>query len=117
MEKDFLFVIDGAPYGDWRGREVLDMAFAMTAFDHTTALLFTGAGVNWLRVNQEPGVIGQKSVLRNLSAAGLFGITAIYADTQSLRRFGMQTMPEALDVTETDSQTLLYTQFDHVVQL
>lgn len=50
-----LIVIDQPPYGSWAGREALDMAFSLAAFDQPVTLLFCGAGVNWLRKGQEPG--------------------------------------------------------------
>ena len=53
-----LIVIDQAPYGSWTGREALDMVFSLAAFDQPAALLFMGAGVNWLRKSQDAGGIG-----------------------------------------------------------
>ena len=44
-----LIMIDQAPYGTWSGREALDMAFSLAAFDQAASLLFTGAGVHWLK--------------------------------------------------------------------
>ena len=54
-----LIIIDQSPYGAWTGREALDMAFSLAAFDQSASLLFTGAGVNWLRQSQEAGGITQ----------------------------------------------------------
>lgn len=53
MDQTHLIVIDSPPYGDWRGREALDMAFSLAAFDRPVALLFRGEGVNWLRPGQK----------------------------------------------------------------
>lgn len=79
-----LVVIDQPPYGSWRGRESLDMALSLAAFDQHASLLFTGAGVNWLRKGQDPAGISQKAVERNVSAATIFGIEEILADRHSL---------------------------------
>jgi tRNA 2-thiouridine synthesizing protein C len=84
-----LIVIDQAPYGSWSGREGLDMAFSLAAFDQSCALLFSGAGVNWLRTGQQPDGLGQKSVAQNLGAAAIFGVEALYADAQACQRYGL----------------------------
>ncbi|MFV8571009.1 DsrE family protein [Marinobacter sp. SBS5] len=84
-----LIVIDQAPYGSWVGREALDMAFSLAAFDQPAAMLFTGAGVNWLRKGQQPSGVGQKSAEKNLSAAPLFGIEALIADKHACQHYGM----------------------------
>ena len=84
-----LIIVDQPPYGNWAGREALDMVFSLAAFDQPAALLFTGAGVNWLRKQQAPDAIGQKSVEKNLSAAPMFGVEEILADAASCERFGL----------------------------
>lgn len=89
-----LIVVDQAPYNSWSGREALDMALSLAAFDQPVALLFTGPGVNWLRAGQSPALIEQKSVEKQLGAAGIFGVDALYADQIACRRF--QLTAEAL---------------------
>lgn len=84
-----LIIVDQPPYGNWAGREALDMVFSLAAFDQPAALLFTGAGVNWLRKQQAPDAIGQRSVEKNLSAAPMFGVEEILADAASCERFGL----------------------------
>ncbi|HET8850610.1 MAG TPA: DsrE family protein [Marinobacter sp.] len=82
-----LIVVDQAPYSNWNGREALDMALSLAAFDQPVALLFTGPGVNWLRSGQNPGRIEQKSVEKQLAAAGIFGVEALYADQTACDRY------------------------------
>lgn len=82
-----LIVIDQAPYGSWTGREALDMVFSLAAFDQPASLLFTGAGVNWLRKSQDASGIGQKTVEKNLSAAPVFGVEQILAEQSACERF------------------------------
>ena len=65
------------------------MAFSLAAFDQPAAMLFTGAGVNWLRQGQQPEGVGQKSAEKNLSAAPLFGIEALMADEHACQRYGL----------------------------
>lgn len=117
MPSRYLFVIDRAPYGDWSGREALDMAFSAAAFEQPVALLFTDAGVQWLRDQQQPAAIQQKTVSRNLSAAALFGVEALYADQASLDRFGLSQTEPSLAVTPIDSIRQIENQFTDVVRL
>lgn len=87
------------------GREALDMAFALAAFDQPVSLLFTGAGVNWLRNGQITDAIEQKSLEKNLAAAPIFGISAIMADASACRRYGLDTedLPDQVSLTDTDA--------------
>ncbi|XKH00776.1 DsrE family protein [Marinobacter nauticus] len=84
-----LIVVDQAPYGSWAGREALDMSLSLAAFDQPVALLFIGAGVNWLRKQQAPEGIGQKSLEKNLSAAPIFGVETIMACAGACQRYGL----------------------------
>lgn len=112
---DTLIVIDTAPYGDWRGREALDMALSLAAFDRPVALLFRGAGVNWLRPDQDGNAIAQKTVSRNLGAARMFGVAGIFADSRGLARFAVdQPVPEVEPVAP---DATFYRRFTQVIQL
>lgn len=112
-----LIVIDRLPYGDWRGREALDMAFSLAAFDRPVTLLFRGAGVNWLRPGQSADLIDQKSVERNLSAATVFGVSALIADKAALRQYRLSRDQLPGAATEADLSAAFYQQFDSVVAL
>lgn len=103
-----LIVIDQSPYGTWAGREALDMAFSLAAFDQSVSLLFMGAGVNWLRTSQETREIQQKSVEKNLSAAPIFGVEAMYADAAACARYGLELedMVEGVAIAESSSELL-----------
>lgn len=116
-DRRFLFVIDTAPYGHWKGREILDMAFSASAFDQSAALLFTHAGVNWLRSGQLPDAVQQKSVSKNLSAAMLFGLEAIYVCQESLDHFGIGEPDPGLELVVLDSTSDLEARFTDVVRL
>lgn len=112
-----LVIIHQAPYGNWSGREALDMAFSLAAFDQPVALLFTGDGVNWLRKDQQANTIAQKSVDRNLAAASIFGVSALFADQQSCDRFGLDQHTMIDGTTPTDTGTDLLKDYDQVVSL
>jgi len=112
-----LVIIDRAPYGSWHGREALDMSFSLAAFDRPVSILFTGAGINWLRKNQAADSIAQKSVSRNLSAATVFGVEALFADQASLQEYSLGADEDMLGA-EAQSLTPDFLQsFDHVVIL
>ena len=109
-----LIVIDNPPYGDWRGREALDMALSMAAFDQPVALLFRGEGVNWLRVRQEGAAIHQKTVSRNLGAARMFGVADIFADQGAMARFGIDQTEPGAELINADAD--FYNRFREVIQ-
>ena len=99
-----LIVIDQPPYGTWAGREALDMAFSLAAFDQPVSLLFTGAGVNWLRKLQQTSEIEQKSVEKNLSAAPIFG---------ACTRYGLRLEDMVAGVAMSESNSELLHQYTH----
>lgn len=109
-----LIVIDSPPYGSWSGREALDMAFAMAAFDQPVALLFVDAGVNWLRKGQDPAAVAQKSAERNLTAAPVFGVEALFADAGACRRYGLDENRLLPGVQQVDASPDWLSRFDHV---
>lgn len=108
-----LIIVDQPPYGTWAGREALDMAFSLAAFDQPVTLLFTGTGVTWLRKGQDASAIEQKSVEKNLAAAPVFGIDTILADRMSCQRYGLNAtdLPDGVTLTSADAHLLAqYTQ-------
>lgn len=110
-----LIVIDQPPYGSWGGRESLDMAFSLAAFDQPVSLLFIDAGVLWLKQGQEPGGINQKSVERNLAAASIFGVESLLADAAACHRFGLNDDNLINGVTRIDNTGTTLQQYQHVV--
>ena len=108
-----LIMIDQPPYGTWNGREALDMAFSLAAFDQSASLLFTGAGVIWLKRAQDAAGIAQKSVEKNLSAAPIFGIEAILADRSACQRYGLDEASLVTGVTLVDANGALLDQYNH----
>lgn len=108
-----LIVIDQPPYGTWAGREALDMAFSLAAFDQPVALLFTGPGVNWLRKSQETTEIEQKSVEKNLSAAPVFGVEAMHADAAACALYGLTLDKMVTGVAMTESSAEVISQYPH----
>ena len=107
-------MIDQPPYGTWAGREALDMAFSLAAFDQSVTLLFAGAGVNWLRKEQSAESIQQKSVVKNLSAAPIFGIDRLLADDEACKRSGLDEETLMAGVTLTTAGATLLRQYDQI---
>ncbi|WP_421910837.1 DsrE family protein [Marinobacter sp.] len=112
-----LVIISHAPYCDWTGRESLDMAFSLAAFDQPVTLLFTGEGVNWLRKAQQADAVQQKSVEKNLSAAPIFGVSALMADHKACERYGLDEENMMPGVTVADLCADLLEHYAHVVNL
>ncbi|MCG2580010.1 MAG: DsrE family protein [Marinobacter sp.] len=110
-----LIVIDQPPYGSWGGRESLDMAFSLAAFDQPVSLLFIDAGVLWLKQGQEPDGIYQKSVERNLAAASIFGVEALLAEATACHRFGLTDNNLINGVTRIENTGTTLQQYQHVV--
>ncbi|OZB05285.1 MAG: sulfur reduction protein DsrE [Marinobacter sp. 34-60-7] len=110
-----LIVVDQAPYGSWNGREALDMALSLAAFDQPVALLFTGPGVNWLRAGQNPALIEQKSVEKQLGAAGIFGVEALYADQTACQRFQLAADDLMPGITPCDNAAAVISQHQRVL--
>lgn len=108
-----LIVIDQPPYGTWAGREALDMAFSLAAFDQSVSILFMGAGVNWLRKTQKTGEIEQKSVEKNLSAAPVFGVENLYADAEACAQYGLALEDMVASVIMAQSTAELIQLFPH----
>lgn len=114
----YLIVVDAAPYGSLACREALDVALALGAFDQTVSLLLRGPAVNCLRGEQNPGVIDQKSLARNLGAASLYGVEAILAPQDDLRRYGVDQTHTDVPFTaiETAKVDMIINQYDRVIQ-
>lgn len=112
-----LVIISQAPYSDWTGRESLDMAFSLAAFDQPVTLLFTNDGVNWLRKAQQADAVQQKSVEKNLSAAPIFGVSALMADHEACTRFGLNEANMMPGVTMTNLCAEVLQRYAHVVNL
>ncbi|MDI9245462.1 DsrE family protein [Marinobacter sp. CHS3-4] len=112
--KRTLIIIDQAPYGSFEGREALDMAFSLAAFDQTVSILFSGPGVNWLRKGQLAADIHQKSVEKNLAAAPIFGVQALLANAADCELFNL-TQDNLLEQVELVKLTPELTgQFNHI---
>lgn len=112
-----LIVIDKPPYGRWSGREALDMALSLAAFDQPVSVLFRDGGVAWLRKHQTAADVGQKNADRNLAAAPIFGIDELLADRASVTRHGLDDESMMTGITLVDDASGLLANYRHVVCL
>lgn len=114
-----LVVIDHAPYGRWSGRESLDIAFALAAFDQPVSLLFRGDGVLWLIPDQDGTALDQKTASKNLGAAAIFGVETLYGDSAAMARYDLldaiSTLPPGTEAVTPDAS--FYQRFSQVIQL
>lgn len=112
-----LIVIDQPPYSNWTGRESLDIGFALAAFDQPVSLLFTGSGVHWLLSGQDGGPLSQKTVTRQLDAAGIFGVESLLADHTSCEQAGLAAA-DLIEAAELVNESpAFYNRYRHVIAL
>lgn len=70
--------------------EPLELAMALAAFDLPVTLLFSGAGVLWLKQDLKALFEGGKAPSRIIKALPMYDCEELYACEASLARFGLQ---------------------------
>jgi tRNA 2-thiouridine synthesizing protein C len=88
-KKSLLILFRHAPYGHSLARAGYDVALAAAAFDQPVSLLFLDDGVWQLVPDQNPEVIGAKSIARTLDSLALYDIDGVYAEAASLAARGL----------------------------
>lgn len=96
MKKSFLLICRRAPYGQSLAREALDVALTAATFDQQVAMLFLGDGVLQLLKTQQPAVIAQKALDKQLAALPLYDIETVYVEAEALQRRGLSVSDLAL---------------------
>ena len=89
MKKSFLLICRRAPYGQSLAREALDVALTAATFDQQVAMLFLGDGVLQLLKAQQPAVIAQKALDKQLAALPLYDIETVYVEAEALQQRGL----------------------------
>lgn len=117
--KRILVLCRSAPYGSSRARDALDVAMACGAFDQQVSLLFLGEGVLALLRDQEPDPQLARNLAKILGALADYGISAIHADAESLKRFGLTPPQLALEVSlrQPSEMAALYAEHDIVLSV
>ncbi len=90
LSKTCLFINRRSPYGSCHAQEALDMAFALSAFEHKISLVFMDDGVLQIIRAQDPSGIGMKNISPTFRAWQDYEIEHIYVEKESLQRRGMQ---------------------------
>ncbi|MDT8893668.1 sulfurtransferase complex subunit TusC [Halomonas sp. I1] len=86
---DLLVILRHGPHGTSWLREGLDAALVGAAFGRQVALLFMGEGVLGLLEGQGQGALGQKGTGPTLEMLEMYDIEALYVESQSMARYGL----------------------------
>jgi tRNA 2-thiouridine synthesizing protein C len=95
-----------APHGRASGRESLDLALAMSAFNESLSLFFSDDGVYQLLVRQSPGDILQKHYQPLFKMLALYDVENIYVCASSLEERGLSSEMLITDVEIVNKQQL-----------
>jgi tRNA 2-thiouridine synthesizing protein C len=91
VEKKVGVINSSAPHGRANGRESLDLALAMSAFNESLSLFFIDDGVYQLLGRQNPGEILQKHYQPLFKMLALYDVENIYVCDRSLQARGLTT--------------------------
>jgi tRNA 2-thiouridine synthesizing protein C len=82
-----LFIFSQSPYESDRAREGIEALLACAAFDQEPDVLFIDQAVLLLVPTEE--LSGTKNLNKMVKAFEIYGVQTIYADLESLERFGL----------------------------
>lgn len=105
-QKTCLFINRRSPYGSTHASEALEMAFALSAFEHKVSLVFMDDGVLQLMRDQQTAGIGMKNFSPSFKAWEDYEIQHVYVEQASLETRGMQASELLMDVEIIDAQQL-----------
>jgi len=87
-----LIVQHSPPYGNSNAKEALDIALAAGTFEQEVHILFMGDACYQLAENQNPHMLGQKSIPKMLTALPIYGIEEVLIDRASLDERSINTL-------------------------
>ncbi len=93
-------------YGSSHAQEALDMAFALSAFEHKVSLIFMDDGVLQLMRDQDPTDIGMKNISPTFRAWEDYEIEHIYVEKESLEMRGMKKSDLLIEAEIIDADQL-----------
>ena len=105
-EKKIGIINSSSPHGRANGRESLDLALAMSAFNESLSLFFIDDGVYQLLARQTPGEILQKHYQPVFKMLALYDVENIYVCDRSLRERGLTVEMLVLEVKAINKQQL-----------
>jgi tRNA 2-thiouridine synthesizing protein C len=86
---DILFISSHAPWSSGAPLACLDALMTTAVFDLPARLVLLGDGVFQLLPDQDGTDLGSKNLPKMLGALGLYGITTIHVDNDSLQQRGL----------------------------
>lgn len=115
MMNSALFIFRTGPYGSSQLKEGLDMAMATAVFDREVTLLFESDAVTALLDTQQPEVINQPNLFKQLSSLPIYGIEQILVAAESLESLPVNAddLPDFASVTQVSPDFV--SQFDQVM--
>ncbi len=116
-KKKLLFTLRHAPYGSSLAKEALDAILATSVYEQDLSVLFMDDGVFQLIESQQADVIGEKNMIKILSAFALYDIDALFACEASLNQRGLTKshIPDQITIIDDESVKSLLRQQDHLL--
>ena len=106
QNKTCFFMNRRSTYGSSHAQEALDMAFALSAFEHKVSLIFMDDGVLQLMRDQDPTDIGMKNISPTFRAWEDYEIEHIYVEKESLEMRGMKKSDLLIEAEIIDADQL-----------
>ena len=98
--KNYLFVINQAPYRGSNLQELFDVILITAAFDQAVSLLLIDDGVFSLKKNQNTINSSHKDTAAIFKALEIYDIDHIYVEVESLQQRGLKPIDLLLPVQE-----------------
>lgn len=105
-EKKVGIINSSSSHGSANGRESLDLALAMSAFNESLSLFFIDDGVYQLLGRHNPGDILQKNYQPLFKMLALYDVENIYVCGRSLRERGLTSEMLVVEVKTINTQQL-----------
>lgn len=94
-------------FNSYKAQEMLDLALALSTFEHTVQLLFIDSAVLQLLKNQQPNLNYRKDFITTFKALAMYDINDIYVDEASLAQFKLSKEDLIIDVTIVNKATVV----------
>ncbi len=91
QQKTCLFINRKSAYQSSHAQEALDMAYALSAFEHKVSLVFMDEGVLEIMRDQDPAEIGIKNFSPAFHAWQDYEIDQLYVEEESLKKRAIKT--------------------------
>lgn len=105
-EKKVGIINSSSPHGRANGREALDLALAMSAFNESLSLFFIDDGVYQLLARHTPGEILQKHYQPLFKMLALYDVENIYVCGRSLSERGLTSEMLVVEAKTVNKQQL-----------